>query len=261
MDEYNTKYPIVLVHGMILKDFKLFKAFRKIKDNLLKENIKVYVTNQDGIGSIENNAMQLKDEILKILEKENVDKVNIIAHSKGGLDSRYMISKLDMDKHVASLTTLSTPHHGSKLSSKLLSMPKWCAKFLAFFINLFYKICKDKKPDILTLGHQLKDDTMIDFNKEVLNSSKVYYQSYSSDLNNKKSFLMFIPHLITKNLENVSTDGIVSVESSVWGEYKGNIKNNYDHAQMVGVYGTNKTLNEVSKFYLDVIENLSQIGF
>ncbi len=261
MNKYNTKYPIVLVHGMVLKDFKLFRAFRKIKDNLLEENIKVYVTNQDGIGSINNNAKQLKEEILEILKKENVDKVNIIAHSKGGLDSRYMISKLGMEDHVASLTTLSTPHHGSKLSSKLLTMPKWCAKFLAFFINLFYKICKDKNPDILTLGHQLKDDTMINFNNEVLNSSKVYYQSYSSDLNNKKSFLMFIPHLITKHLENVSTDGIVSVESSVWGDYKGNITNNYDHAQMVGVYGTSRTLNEVSKFYLDIIENLSEIGF
>lgn len=259
MDKYNTKYPIVLVHGMILKDFKLFKAFRKIKDNLLKENIKVYVTNQDGIGSIENNAMQLKDEILKILEKENIDKVNIIAHSKGGLDSRYMISKLDMDKHVASLTTLSTPHHGSKLSSKLLSMPKWCAKFIAFWVDLFYKIHKDKNPDIYKLGYQLKDDTMKEFNKTVLNSPSVYYQSYSSDLNSKKTFLMFIPHLITKKLENVNTDGIVSIESSKWGEYKGNITNNYDHAQMVGVYGTKKTLNEVSNFYLDIIKNLKQL--
>ena len=261
MNRYETKYPIVLVHGMVLKDFKLFRAFRKIKDFLLKENIKVYVTNQDGVGSIENNAKQIKEEILKILEKENVEKVNIIAHSKGGLDSRYMISKLGMDKYVASLTTLSTPHRGSKLSTKLLSMPKWCAKFIAFWVNLFYKINKDKNPDILKLGYQLKDDTMEKFNQEILNSPNVYYQSYSSDLSNKKSFLMFIPHLITKKLENVSTDGIVSIESSVWGEYKGNMKNNYDHAQMVGVYGTNKTLEEVSKFYLDIIENLKQQGF
>ena len=72
---------------------------------------------------------------------------------------------------------------------------------------------------------------------------------------------MFIPHLITKNLENVGTDGIVSVESSIWGEYKGNITNNYDHAQMVGVYGTKKTLNEVSDFYLSIIKELKEKGF
>jgi triacylglycerol lipase len=140
MEKYKTKYPIVLVHGMVLKDFKIYRAFRKIRDVLKHNNISVYVTTHDGIGTIENNALQIKKEIIEILEKENVDKVNIIAHSKGGLDSRYMISKLNMDEHVASLTTLSTPHRGSKLSTKLLSMPKWCAKFLAFWINLFYKI-------------------------------------------------------------------------------------------------------------------------
>lgn len=261
MNDYQTKYPIVLVHGMVVKDFKLYRAFRKIRNNLESNSVKVYVTNQDGIGSIETNAQQIKDEIIRILEIEKVDKVNIIAHSKGGVDSRYLISKLNMDKHIASLTTLSTPHHGSKLSSKLMSMPRWCAKFLAFWINLFYKICKDKHPDILKLGHQLTDTQMKEFNKEVLNSSNVYYQSYSSDLDNKKSFLMFIPHLITKNLENVGTDGIVSVESSIWGEYKGNITNNYDHAQMVGVYGTKKTLNEVSEFYLSIIKELKEKGF
>ncbi len=261
MNNYQTKYPIVLVHGMVVKDFKLYRAFRKIRNNLESNSVKVYVTNQDGIGSIETNAQQIKDEIIRILEIEKVDKVNIIAHSKGGVDSRYLISKLNMDKHIASLTTLSTPHHGSKLSSKLMSMPRWCAKFLAFWINLFYKICKDKHPDILKLGHQLTDTQMKEFNKEVLNSSNVYYQSYSSDLDNKKSFLMFIPHLITKNLENVGTDGIVSVESSIWGEYKGNITNNYDHAQMVGVYGTKKTLNEVSEFYLSIIKELKEKGF
>ena len=179
MNDYQTKYPIVLVHGMVVKDFKLYRAFRKIRNNLESNSVKVYVTNQDGIGSIETNAQQIKDEIIRILEIEKVDKVNIIAHSKGGIDSRYLISKLNMDKHIASLTTLSTPHHGSKLSSKLMSMPRWCAKFLAFWINLFYKICKDKHPNILKLGPQLTDTQMKEFNKEVLNSSNVYSSSYN----------------------------------------------------------------------------------
>lgn len=261
MNDIKTNYPIVLVHGMVLKDFKLYKAFRKIKDNLIKQGLVVYVTNQDGVGTIENNALQLKEEILQILEKEKVDKVNIIAHSKGGLDSRYMISMLDMEDYVASLTTLSTPHHGSKLSSKLVSMPSIFARFLAFWINLFYKIFKDKKPDILALGYQLSDTYMIAFNKEILNSNKVYYQSYSSSLENKKSFLMMIPYKITKSLENDDTDGLVSIDSSKWGEYKGNIENNYDHGQMVGAYGSKKTLNKVTNFYINVIKELKGKGF
>ena len=136
--DYNCKYPVVLVHGMMLKDFKLYRAFRKIKDVLKDNGVHVYVSNQDGVGSIENNAKQLKEEINEILKKENAEKVNIIAHSKGGIDSRYMISMLDMEDKVASLTTLSTPHHGSNMSRKLLTMPKWIASIIAFFTNSFY---------------------------------------------------------------------------------------------------------------------------
>ena len=144
-----TKYPVVLVHGMMLKDFKYYRAFRKIAEHLESNGAKCYVTNQDGVGSIENNALQLKEMIEIILDIEKTDKVNIIAHSKGGLDSRLMIHKYDMGKHIASLTTLSTPHHGSKISSNLLKMPKWMAKIVAFWINLFYKVFKDKNPDMV----------------------------------------------------------------------------------------------------------------
>ena len=48
--DYNCKYPVVLVHGMMLKDFKLYRAFRKIKDVLKDNGVHVYVSNQDGIG-------------------------------------------------------------------------------------------------------------------------------------------------------------------------------------------------------------------
>ena len=42
------------------------------------------------------------------------EKVHVIAHSMGGLDARYMISRLGMEDRVLSLTTVGTPHRGSK---------------------------------------------------------------------------------------------------------------------------------------------------
>ena len=132
-----TKYPIVLVHGMVAKDFSFWHAFRGIAGFLKAQGLKVYVTNQDGVGTIADNAAQLKAEITDILQKEGCEKVNLIAHSKGGLDARFMISKLDIANHVASLTTLSTPHHGSRLSAMLLKMPSFLAKLIAFFIDTF----------------------------------------------------------------------------------------------------------------------------
>ena len=256
-----TKYPVVLVHGMMIKDVPFWPAFRGITDFLRKQNVTVYVTNQDGLGSIATNAAQLKEEINAILKEENCDKVNIIAHSKGGVDSRYMISKLDMADRVASLTTLSTPHHGSGLSAKLLQMPPFLAKIIAFFSNLFYRFLGDRQPDIFRLGQELTAEEMEKFNVTVPNAPSVYYQSFSSTAPHKKAFLRFIPYRISRYCEQDDTDGMVSVTSSRWGNYRGSVGGNMDHFQMVGLYGTKKKMTGVGLFYLHIIQELQSMGF
>lgn len=255
-----TRYPIVLVHGMVAKDFSLWHAFRGISDFLRKQNITIYVTNQDGIGAVASNAEQLKSEILEILEQENCDKVNIIAHSKGGVDARHMISHLDMKHHVASLTTLSTPHHGSGLSGKLLQMPRFFARVIAFFVNTAFRILGDQHPDILQLGKDLTQEAMEQFNRDTPNAPEVYYQSFSSDVSGKKDFLLYLPYHISRHCEQDHTDGMVSVSSSQWGTYRGHITDNADHFRMVGFYGKKKKLTDIALFYLRIIEELQSMG-
>lgn len=261
MNIYTTKYPVILVHGIIAKDFSFYHAFRKIREKLASNHVHVYIGNHDGIGSIENNARQLKTQILEILKTEKTDKINIIAHSKGGLDSRYMISKLDMEKHVASLTTLSTPHHGSKLASHLLELPNFIVKILCFWSNLFYKIMDDKNPDLLQVGKDLSYESMINFNREIVNSKEIFYQSYSSSLRKSRQFLMFIPYHLTKFIESEDTDGLVSVSSSVWGDYKGNTSGNFDHAEIIAFFGNKKRIEQVTEFYLKLVLELKELGF
>lgn len=256
-----TKYPVVLVHGMMAKDFPFWRAFRGITSFLRRQNVTVYVTNQDGVGAIATNAAQLKKEIETILKKENCEKVNIIAHSKGGLDARYMISCLGMADHVASLTTLSTPHHGSGLSAKLLQMPRFLAKTVAFFTDLLFRFLGDRKPDVLKLGQELTAEAMEMFNETVPNAPCVYYQSFSSTAPHKKAFLRFIPYRISRYCEQDDTDGMVSVTSSQWGNYRGSMGESVDHFQMVGVYGTEKNLTGVGLFYLHIIRELQAMGF
>lgn len=257
----STKYPVVLVHGMMVKDFSFWPAFRGITDFLRKQGINVYVSNQDGVGCVATNAAQLQKEIFEILKKEGCDKVNLIAHSKGGVDARYMISGLDMGKHVASLTTLSTPHHGSGLSAKLLTMPAFVAKTIAFFTDTFYKLLGDKNPNILQLGQELTAQAMEQFNETVPNAENVYYQSFSSTAPHKKAFLRFIPYQISRYCEQDDTDGMVAVKSSKWGNYRGSISSELDHFKMVGVYGTKKKLTGVGLFYLHIIQELRDLGF
>ena len=142
------KYPILLVHGVALKDIKFFKAFGRIESILKNEGYKVYTSTQDGFGTIENNAEQLKIQINEILIKENIDKINIIAHSKGGLDIKYLIENLDMQDNIASLTTLCTPFKGSIIATKLLLLPKLIKNTVAFFLNTTYKIFKMVSPEL-----------------------------------------------------------------------------------------------------------------
>ncbi|MBR3906156.1 MAG: triacylglycerol lipase, partial [Clostridia bacterium] len=89
-----TRYPLLLVHGLGMKDNLFIRSFGWIDRLLRIQGYHVFISRIDSMGTIESNAAQLKAEILSILEKEQTDKVNIIAHSKGGLDAKYMIMNL-----------------------------------------------------------------------------------------------------------------------------------------------------------------------
>ena len=62
------KYPVILVHGIVIKDFLFIKAFGKIEKILKKEGYLVFTSKTDGFGSIENNASILKMQIEEILK-------------------------------------------------------------------------------------------------------------------------------------------------------------------------------------------------
>ena len=98
-----TKYPVILVHGIAAKQSWVMNAFGKIGDALEADGNDVYIADNDGFGRIATNAEQLRAFIENVLEKTGKEKVNIIAHSKGGLDSKYMITELGMEDKIASL--------------------------------------------------------------------------------------------------------------------------------------------------------------
>lgn len=258
-----TKYPIVLVHGVAIKNIKFFKCFGQI-DRILKiQGYHVYISNHDAFGSIATNAKQIKDFILDVMKKEGTDKVNIIAHSKGGLDSKYMIQELGMEDNVASLTTLSTPHKGSPLATKLVDMPKWIVAILNFWINLIYKIFGDKHPNALQAGKDLARVEKVDY-VTLGFSKKVYCQSFSSMVKEKKyTFVDGIPLFFSRYFEKkVETDGMVPVDSAIFGEYKGNISDDISHSQIIDFcVGKRKKKDKIYTFYSSLCEDLVKMGF
>ena len=258
-----TKYPIILVHGIALKDFKFLKSFGEIDRILRIQGYTVYKAKIDGFGSILNNAMQLKEEILKILEVEGACKVNIIAHSKGGLDSKYMIENLGMEDYVASLTTLCTPHKGSPIATNILKLPKFLTKFIAFWINFWYKLFGDKNPDSYQACLDLKRINSIE--EEIINfSQKVYCQSYSTEMKKSKDdFIMGIPLMFSRYFEkDYISDGVVPQDSTIFGEYRGNAFNeSISHTEIVDFMVKKKKRDKIYMFYSALCEELVNMGF
>ena len=256
-----TKYPIVLVHGIALKEFKFVKSFGRIGKTLREAGYTVYSGNTDGFGSIENNAAQLKAHIDEILEKEQTDKVNIIAHSKGGLDSKYMINGLGMASSVASLTTLSTPHKGSRIATKIYNYPRWFTRFIAFWINLWYRIFGDKHPDALTVCKQLQS-TSDDELENLRVPEGIYCQSYSSTMKRSSDdFVMAIPLYFARRWGEGDSDGLVSVESAKYAEYRGDcLDESLSHSEMVGFSLKKKKRKKIYAFYLNLCRELAERG-
>lgn len=75
-----------------------------------------------GVDSVAVRAKALADQIDDFVAKKQLGTVHIIAHSMGGLDSRYLLSTLKRGAAVKSLTTLSTPHRGSPLADIALGL-------------------------------------------------------------------------------------------------------------------------------------------
>lgn len=65
---------------------------------------------------LEVNAETLETDISQILRMYGADSFHIVAHSKGGLDSRGMLPALSSTLQLVSMTTLGTPHDGSLLA-------------------------------------------------------------------------------------------------------------------------------------------------
>lgn len=114
--------PIVLVHGILgfnqltLGGARLAEYFRLIPEALgAAGHVVPEPPRLNLAGSVAERALDLKNYLQSHSEVAG-RKVHLVAHSMGGLDSRFMISRLGMTDRVSSLTTIGTPHHGSPIA-------------------------------------------------------------------------------------------------------------------------------------------------
>ncbi len=215
------KYPVLLVHGMGFRDNKVIGYWGRIPKALEEMGCKVFFGNQDSNADIETNGAYLVERINQILEETKSDKINIIAHSKGGLDCRYAISALGIGEKVASLTTMSTPHHGSKTVDLLMKLPDPLVRFVGKCTDLWFRIVGDKKPNSYRVFKALTTAEASRFNELTPNYENVYYQSYAFVMKKASSdIFMWFTNIVVKMIEG-ENDGLLTPEAVKWGDFKG----------------------------------------
>jgi triacylglycerol lipase len=114
-----TKYPIVLAHGLGGFDdlFGVVDYWYGIPNELRDYGGTVFVTTVSQLNSTEQRGEQLIDQIETIVAITGKPKVNLIGHSHGGLDVRYVAAvRPDL---VASVTSVGSPHKGADLADWL----------------------------------------------------------------------------------------------------------------------------------------------
>jgi triacylglycerol lipase len=114
-----TRYPIVLAHGLggFRQLFGAVDYFHGIPANLRAGGAQVFITQVSAIASPEDRGEQLLQQIEFIAASTGAGKVNLIGHSEGGLDARYVMAvRPDL---IASVTTVGAPHLGAEIADFL----------------------------------------------------------------------------------------------------------------------------------------------
>ncbi|MCI9594465.1 MAG: triacylglycerol lipase [Lachnospiraceae bacterium] len=260
-----TRYPLLLVHGVGFRDFHYFNYWGRIPRELKRNGAQVYYGHQEAWGTVEDNAEILRRKIFSICQETGAKKVNIIAHSKGGLDARYLISRLSMAPFVAALTTINTPHRGSALVEWLMKLPDGIYRLVCRWIDRYFKALGDTNPNAYQASRQLSCHYAKEFNENCPDAAGVYYQSYASLMKHGfSSKLLCIPYWILKHID-APNDGLVTVESAQWGNFRGVVTNRYlrgiSHGDMIDLTREDYREFNVLEFYVRLVKELADKGF
>ena len=215
------KYPVLLVHGMGFRDRKHICYWGRIPKILEGMGARIFYGGQDSNASTQTNAECIARRIDEIIAETGAEKVNIIAHSKGGMESRYAISVLGRGDKVASLTTISTPHHGSRTVDLLLKFPKPIVRVGCFVVDIWFGLLGDKTPQTYEAILSFKTSSAAEFNAQVLDREDIYYQSYAFAMKRPTSdMMMWLTNAFVYMIEG-ENDGLLAPDSVKWGDFKG----------------------------------------
>ncbi len=285
------KYPFVLASGIITSPTK--NNFLNVPAAFMADGHQVYVADLPPLDSTEVRAPALAQAIDAALAQFGATKVNIIAHSSGGTDARYAISTLGYGDRVASLTTISSAHHGTPVADAALQLLPYPGldPVLDGLASLFGRTFSDVASDshIRAMLTSISTANAVTFNANNQDDARVYYQSWAgvADIGgfagpnddatcegmhfggNSESgivhpFMAPMAAVITTETPGAANDSMVPTASAKWGTFRGCVP--ADHLSEIGdpsqasAVDANTDFDHV-RFYRTVAFDLAAKGY
>ncbi len=270
----DTKYPIVMAHGMgaSAEILGIVDYWWGIPDALRDEGATVFLTSVNGMDSTRNKAQAFRTQFLQIKAVTGAAKLNIIGHSHGTIYTRDAITNLGLASSVASHSSIAGPHRGSAIADVVVGIVpnslEWLVGDTLDFVYAY--LFGDTNPDSLQNAYDLTRPYMINtFNPNTPNVSGVYYQSHAAKIKtmavNARNWYFIATWPILLYHEGAN-DGLVSVNSAKWGNFRGVEDASWysagcDHLNIVDqLFGYTPGF-DANGFYVDLAADLKARGY
>ena len=216
--------PVVLVHGLFGFDRigvpgARFDYFRGIAKHLESLGCHAHAVRLPASGSVPDRAR----ELVAAIEALPHERIDLIAHSLGGLDARYALTHLGLARRVRSLVTVGTPHRGTPLADLALKGPLDWARRIVSALGIPIEALE-----------WLSTEALAEFNAKVLDAPGVRYACVVGGMHRADSVVPLALAPAHTYLRRVAgpNDGLVPIASQYWGETLAEIE--ADHFAQIG---------------------------
>jgi triacylglycerol lipase len=205
---------VVFVHGFLAFPGLGFCGYRRLGARLRLQGVPFASPTLPATAPVAERAVALA----KAIGDLPYDRIHLVGHSMGGLDSRFLIRHLDPNHRVVRLTTIATPHCGSPLAELALSG----YRVLPTLIGL---LGRDALCD-------LTPDACATFNRAVPDRPDVEYVSFAGARPAAEQAGLLRPYARFLAAAEGENDGMVSVASARWGRFARVLP--ADHLELIG---------------------------
>ena len=287
-------YPIVLMHGMsgfgqLGLGPVTITYFDGVVEDLTKRGEAVFVTVVPPYDTSEERAAALAPQIDAILKKTGKAKVNLVAHSQGGIDARLLTSPqgLGYGDRVASVTTIATPHRGSKVADVVLGLVSGIPNSVvddvtSALLSLVEKSAFELQtdPHLRAQVNELSETFMANvFNPKYLDAPGVAYTSYGGRTNLRTGIGVcddgvYANHPLDVDVAQAPleplaifleegqfkvNDGLVTVASAKWGTFQSCVP--ADHLKEVGQLAPAAASFDHLQLFRDIVTRVHGAGY